>query len=574
MLIIEVELLAGRYAATEHNDRSRAEWPPHPARFFSALVAALHDRDPVDAAERQALLWLEQQSAPLLDVDLNVNETAGRREVRTVFVPVNDVTLVGNDPERELREVLSKLAVLENREQTREVVAEVKKVRKAVESERKKLAKFIAAQQIPPSNPSQEDIKRGTGLLPERRKRQERTFPVIVPERASFAFLWLEAEPRDHLNALRRLCDRVTRLGHSSSLVRCAIVERSIDPTLVPQEGGGHVLRVVGPGQLDRLEEAYARHQAVEARVLPARPQRYGEPLNEGSQLPRSAFTDHWIVFERVGGHRPLASRGSDLAVTLRRALIEIHGKENLPTVLSGHDANGERSMQPHVAFVPLPWVGHEYADGSVQGLAIVLPRSIRSMDRERLLRLIARWETERGDVSDAYAVELGTPADLGRPIKMRLRRIEIPSKITLNTARWCKPSRKFVTATPIALDRHPGNLRSNTERAAHKAAAEAEFSIADACERIGLPRPSNVSISLAPLLPGAQHVRQFVPWPPESDRTRRARVHAEIEFPERVCGPVLLGAGRYFGLGLCLPVADSKANKKEEPHEPVRRRF
>ena len=48
MLTIEVELLAGRYAATEHNDRSRAEWPPHPARFFSAMVAALHDREPVD----------------------------------------------------------------------------------------------------------------------------------------------------------------------------------------------------------------------------------------------------------------------------------------------------------------------------------------------------------------------------------------------------------------------------------------------------------------------------------------------------------------------------------------------
>jgi CRISPR-associated protein Csb2 len=563
MLTIEVELLVGRYAATEHNDRSRAEWPPHPARFFSALVASLHDRDPVDPAEREALLWLEQQGAPLLNVDLNVNETVGRRDVRTVFVPVNDVTLVGDDPERGLREVLSKLAALENREQTGEVVAEVKKVRRAVESERKKLAKFVAVQQIPVASPSQEDLKRGTGLLPERRKRQERTFPVIVPERAFFAFLWLEAEPRDHLDALRRLCDRVTRLGHSSSFVRCAIIERSLEPNLVPQECGAHVLRVVGPGQLDRLERAYARHQAVEARVLPARPQRYGAPVNGGSELPRTVFTDQWIVFERVGGHRPLASRGSDLAIALRRALIEIHGNEDVPPMLSGHDANGERSIQPHVAFVPLPWVGHDFADGSIQGLSLVLPRSIPSTDRERLLRLIARWEVERGDVSDNCAVELGTPADLGRPIKVRLRRTEVPSKTTLNAARWCKPSRNFVTATPIALDRHPGNLRSNVERAAHRAATEAELAIADACERIGLPRPSNISISLGPLLPGAQHVRHFAPWPPQPHRPRRARVHAEIEFPEKVRGPVLLGAGRYFGFGLCLPVVDSTASKE-----------
>ena len=55
MLAIEIEFLTGRYAATAHNDRKCAEWPPHPARFFSALVAALHDHDPVDKAERDAL---------------------------------------------------------------------------------------------------------------------------------------------------------------------------------------------------------------------------------------------------------------------------------------------------------------------------------------------------------------------------------------------------------------------------------------------------------------------------------------------------------------------------------------
>ena len=43
MLAIEFELLTGRYAATAHNDRSRAEWPPHPARIFSALVAAHYE---------------------------------------------------------------------------------------------------------------------------------------------------------------------------------------------------------------------------------------------------------------------------------------------------------------------------------------------------------------------------------------------------------------------------------------------------------------------------------------------------------------------------------------------------
>lgn len=556
MLAIEVELLTGRYAATQYNDRSRAEWPPHPARFFSALVAALHDREPVDERELVALHWLEEQPAPQLDVDLDVNEVIGRRDVHSVFVPVNDVTLVG-DPEAGVRKAREQLAELEASEQTSDVTAQVKKARKAVEKEERKLTNFLESQQAAPTNPSKEDLKRGTAILPERRNRQKRAFPVVVPERPSFAFLWPEAQPAEHLGALQWLCDRVTRLGHSSSLVRCVIVERSIEPTLVPHNTGEHVLRVVGPGQLERLEEAYKRHQAVDPRILPAHPKRYGEPRRDDPQRPHSLFTENWILLERIDGKRPLASRGIDLAIALRRALIEIHSRENLPAILSGHDAKGGRASQPHLAFVPLPWVGHAHADGSVQGFALIAPRSIAPDERETLMRLLGKWESERGDRDDDYAIELVTPSDLGRPLRIRLRRVEVPNKATLKVKRWCKASRRFITATPIALDRHPGNLRSNIERTAHKAAAEAASSIEAACERIGLPRPSDVSISLAPLLPGAQHVRQFAPWPPQPGRPRRARVHAEIIFPEVVCGPVLLGAGRFFGLGLCLPVAD-----------------
>jgi CRISPR-associated protein Csb2 len=34
--------------------------------------------------------------------------------------------------------------------------------------------------------------------------------------------------------------------------------------------------------------------------------------------------------------------------------------------------------------------------------------------------------------------------------------------------------------------------------------------------------------------------------------------VHADIVFAEKVRGPVLLGAGRYTGLGLCLPIDEA----------------
>ena len=55
MIAIEVELLTGRYVATSFNDRRVPEWPPHPARLFSALVATAAEHEDVAESGRRAL---------------------------------------------------------------------------------------------------------------------------------------------------------------------------------------------------------------------------------------------------------------------------------------------------------------------------------------------------------------------------------------------------------------------------------------------------------------------------------------------------------------------------------------
>lgn len=559
MLAIEVELLTGRYAATAHNDRGRAEWPPHPARFFSALVAALHDHEPVDEAEREALLWLERQDAPSLRVDLEPE--VGRRQVQDVYVPVNDITLGGDKAIREA----------ERRLQDATTPTERRKAESALETVRRD------AVAVHP-RPSDKELATATALMPapfvgfggkkdgrvqgkQGRTRQVRIFPVVLPETPTFAFLWPGADPSLHRDALTRLCARVTRLGHSSSLVRCMIAGQDPVPTLVPSDDGDLVLRVVGPGQLERLDRAFGLptdpedvgHRGVHSRVLPARPQRYGPAFKTArhSPLPASAFSStDWVLLERVGGSRPLASRATDLARALRGALIELHGTQGLPPALSGHGESGPTD-EPHVAFVPLPFVDHEHADGAIMGCALVLPRSLASSDRELLFRLLARWEKERADPRRNLVLAGGTLAPFV------VRRVDVSAKTALDPKRWCHASRRFITATPIALDRNPGNLRSNRDGTAYKAAVEAQRSISEACRRVVGVQPSSVEVSLAPLLPGAQHVRDFLPWPGRLGRTPRVRVHADIRFDSPVEGPLLLGAGRYFGLGLCLPVED-----------------
>ncbi len=550
MLAIEVELLTGRYAATAHNDRWRAEWPPHPARFFSALVAAMHDHDPVDQAERNALLWLERQGAPSLWVD--PDSKAGRRHVLDVYVPVNDVTLGGDTAIREAEAKVAKATTPATKQRAGVALAKVKREAVAIDA-----------------RPSGKVLETATALMPapfvgyagkddkgrmkrDCRTRQVRTFPVVLPSTSTFAFLWPTADPSPHRAALEQLCARVTRLGHSSSLVRCSVVDRDFTPTLVPGDEGDVVLRVVGPGQLERLGRAFAYHQGVESRVLPALPQRYRSEskVTVSAPIAESVFSTDWVLFERVGGARPVSSKSTDIARALRAALLETHGNQNLPATLSGHAENGP-TEQPHVAFVPLPFVGNEYADGAIMGCALVLPRALAKNDRELLFRLIAKWEKDRSDQQGNLKLAAGTLP----PIVVR--RVDVSAKTALNPPRWCRTSTRFITATPIALDKNPGKLRSNRDGTARKAALEAQQSISDACQRVVGIRPVSVEVSLAPLLPGAQHVRDFLPWPGRPGRTPRVRVHADIRFDEPVKGPLLLGAGRYFGLGLCLPVED-----------------
>jgi len=400
VLCLDVELLTGRYAATSHNDRRRAEWPPHPARLFSAFVAALHDRDPVDSDERDALLWLESQNPPALDVALAPLSSTGHRDVLDVFVPVNDASMFAALEEaiRDAQERVDRLTAVG---ETQETKGALKKAVKTLSKAHEKLAREIASSGDEPT----EHERKVAAIALGRSLRQVRTLPVVVPERALFSLIWNADMPTKLVAAFDGLCDRVTRLGHSSSLVRCARAHKIRPPTLVPDVNGTLVLRTTAAGQLARLEREHDRHQQIEQRNLPARSQRYAiaraaVPVMTGVG---SAFSQEWIIYERVGGARPLSSRTTDLTRALRAALLEQHGRRDLSPVLSGHRGESAPSDAVHLAFVALPWLGHEHADASIQGCAIVSPRSLSSADRAHHTPACTGPRAHREhDVSDA----------------------------------------------------------------------------------------------------------------------------------------------------------------------------
>lgn len=545
MLAIEFELLTGRYAATAHNDRSSAEWPPHPARVFSALVAAHYEgRDPCPE-ERAALEWLERQPAPSMAVPL---DGVAFREVKPVYVPVNDVSAIG-DLDKRLRLVADQLNdALRSGADPREV----NELHRKLDRAQKTLDKDIAALGDDECERTDSERKSAGALLPERRSRKARTFPVVVPPIRTFTLIWPISEPGTHSSALRALAARVSRIGHSSSFVRCCVRDAAPRPNLEPRADGDLVLRTIGPGQLARLDHEFQRHQGVEPRTLPALPQRYGRVTVEAadSALSYGAFSDReadWVVFERVGGARLLASRGISLARALRAALLEQAGSLNLelPPCLSAH-RDGRPTLSPHVAFVPLVYIGSSVADASIQGLAVVLPRTVTREEREVVQTLIAEWELNRGENGVMTLAAPGLPA-------MRCERVLASTKWTTRRSTWTRPSKLWRSATPIALDRNPGNLRSSSPEVVRRAEQEANTSILAACSYQGLPAPVRVQFSFAPFVAGAQRAGAFAARSKPSGHAR-VRIHVELEFDQVVAGPLLLGATRYFGGGLCLP--------------------
>ncbi len=545
MFALEVELLTGRYVATAYNDRSRAEWPPHPARLFSALVAAHHAADPPPPDESAALEWLQRQGPPVIGAT-----EAAERETVTVFVPVNDAGVVG-DFEKETAAIATLRADLD-RARREGALREVVRLEKRLAAE---LQKLDAAMRRAVAEVGRKAPSEALEVLPEGRVRQPRTFPSVCPREPRVVFAWADAEPTPAQRAaLDAVAARVVRLGHSSSLVSVRLSEGPAPAGWRPDEGGELRLRIPRGDQLERLGESFERHRETQPRVMPATFQPYTtRDATSAAPAPRPVLGDDWLVLRRVGGPRLPSVAGPAVARSVRAALMKF-ACQPVPEVISGHRADGSVSDRPHLAFLPLPNVGGPHADGGLLGLALAVPRAASPDERRAVLEAVERWEaTCPGDDPDAPVL----PVFLGRAGAWELTRLQDEARqSTLRATTWCRPARRWASATPVALDRNPGDLRSDGEKRA-RAYAEAEEAIAAACEHVGLPRPRVTVLPAAPLV-GAEKARAFAPFP-GGGRPPRVLTHARLVFPEPVAGPVILGAGRYVGMGLFRPIAEDR---------------
>jgi len=561
-LTIGWEYLTGYCVATNPASRQSAEWPPHPGRVFMALAAAWFERGE-DAEEGNALRWLEKLGDP--ELTLPPCETIGHREVVTVFVPVNDT-----------------------------------------------------------AGPSAALLQSAPSMA---RSKQPRTFPAVWVGDSPCYLRWPNVAASDvdvHAPALERLCANVTRIGHSSSLVRMWLANPPFHAgpfeTWAPDEALADLrVRRVSEGTLNVLDVQFNRRgreqweeitfqiderekakKAAKGRGAAERKRQLETEIDDlksrlksvDNRPPIRPRLGLWSGYRVLGDQGPSGAHGTDfdsdlliltpvegaqlpvvstlaVAQALRGAVMT-HSPDPPPSWVTGHQQAGEplRDGNQHLAFLPLPFVGHEHADGHLLGVALGFPRWVERRERGRTLAPLL--VDSSGELKE-FSLRLGAMG------VWTMRKTDWSE-----SRRACKPetwtahpngAKTWASVTPVVLDGFPKQDRFRDRDAW---SAEVIEMLAKACQRIGLPRPGAIDfdttswhrgspralVKRRPLrgqreMPnGSTTLGDGFPQYPEKKGTgMRPQVHVWLQFAEPVVGPVLLGAGRFLGYGLCKPL-------------------
>jgi len=412
---------------------------------------------------------------------------------------------------------------------------------------------------VPPNDP-----KTGTSgnrsVLPLFRVRQPRRFPAARPHDSIVRLYWSGIEPDDKtFSLLSQLAADTSYVGHSASLTRCCFLRSDVAAPPDAQQPK----RKIYSGRFDELRRDYARF--VKSRGKVGRPQqgaRVAQKSKSNETNPESYFCRDWLVLEHVGGDMPDVRAAALLAKEIRDTLLSGYRRigmaDRIPELVSGHMQDGRPTREPHLAIVPLAFAGNNiYADGRVLGFALVPPLNsglFADGDFLRAMRAIAPFDA---------AQQRRTLQELQETIKLRRFGLKLaptldPGRRSLDSTPYTRAASTFGTVTPIVLDRHlkeKGGARQE----------EVIAQIKSACVNIGLPEPDAVipdkhsAIEGVPSAQPSGNAPEWMRWRLPVSLASRPLVHAVIHFSAPVEGPVILGAGRFVGLGLCRPIASTE---------------
>ncbi len=563
-LTINVEFITGRCVAAIVADRDEPEWPPHPGRLFMAMAAAYFEafevEKDVDTSTIAALEWFESLPPP----EIHASEALPRSTVK-YYVPINDKLTVNTS-------VLQSTPGLARSKQERSYPTAI------------------------PIDPLVQFVWHDMSEVEQHFDALSRICAQVIRlgHSSSLVRVWAERNQFEHTsesllrvqwNPSSRASKVHVRIAGEGELERLRIacnadqIEQFVDLKLEVESLKGKAQKEAKAAFEEIFGVPYKGHLRAPEPTPPTlglwQGYRRSSESDETDVVVEGEHFDSELLILAKSANHDMRSLGIQdaLALTTRlRAAAMSRCPENpTPAWLGGHDpVSGQPTSAPHVAFLALPWVGNPHSDGHIMGLALAIPRSTFVAPEIRGQMLGPLLFTPDGDPREVE-LKLG---NLGEWHVILEDRPEPPQ--SLKTSTWVGPSRTWASVTPVVLDRFPKATVGDDRRAWE---AEVRQTVAESCMRAGLPKPIEIDIDTtswhngAPRAYGKTRVLRganradgnergiaslgdgFPNMPARGGKPSRPQIHVFLRFEDCVLGPVLVGAGRFIGYGMCKPI-------------------
>lgn len=474
------------------------EWPPAPARVFQALVAgAAVGRHIPDRAARA--LKLLEATAPVVAAPF---ARPGQRV--TLYVPNNDLDAVEGDQDR-VGKVRVKKVVQPYLLETETPLLYIWSVTDEWNDELQVLAAGL--------------YQFGRGVDPAWAVGE-----LINTEQ-------LEERLRLHRGTIHRPTSgggsrelAVPTVGSFESLVR------RFEATLVRLRPSSH-----GPTEFVQPPKAHFASVCYDEDPIC-----YFFELRDDSDPAKGSPWPSWQA-------TALIERVRDMAVDYLTSALPDR-KSEIDRVLIGRRPDGTNAgpIQERVRFIPLPSVGHEYADYSIRRIVVQVPPGPLSPGD-------VHWALAGRSLSVAHTGELkGTMLAAASADEM--------------VERYGASARIWRSVTPLALGSasrpriEPDCQREQVGSAVERQVEEQRTrqAVALAVRQVGIDgHLVRVHVQREPFDARGHRAERFAVRPRFA---KEVLWHVELEFDRGICGPIVLGDGRFLGLGVMAPKVEHRA--------------
>jgi CRISPR-associated protein Csb2 len=504
VILITVRLHEGRYHGVGDD-------PPSPARLFQALVAGIGLGGPLSSQQSEALEWLEGCDPPVIAAPLMT-----RGQSMTNYVPNNDLDAVGGDPRR---------------------VAQI----------------------------------RGAKIITPR---------VFDPE-LPFLYAWAfdEDEGNRQARSICSIADQLYQLGRGVDLAWAwgeVLDIEEVDgrilgyPGLVykPSRGGrGRTLACPRTGSLKSLKARHAANtqrfsahgSGKDAKQLFSKPPKpYFRQVVYDSSPVRRVYDLHEGTSTSAFAVWPLG-RAVELVVELRDAAAK-RLRSALPDrdaeierVLVGRKADGSDAgpTSERVWIMPMPSIGFHHADRGIRRVLVEVP-GVCPLRTDDVYWAFSGLELPSPSIgaTQPSIVTAATDASMCAHYGIEADPVHWMWRTVTPVALPGWASRRRIDPAGASLDAKNGTERRSEQARAAGAVLQA-LRFANVHTRVDVIR-----VQREPFEERGERVEAFA----AGTRFAKERLwHVEIAFTEAIAGPLVIGDGRFLGLGVMAPVRASE---------------